>query len=562
MLSHQPVSLLTGRSYLPVGKVVWYGPKRKWARVALDALEEQPMIRRFHPAPATATLAALIGLLCAMPAQGQPADAPPAPPPADAGEGDEAPPPPAPKSPPKELPKFDPTNPVIDEETLAAMAEAEGGELTRDVLAETLAPVPQGLTPDDVAKRASDSSPSVAAARAEIRAAEARVDQAFAAYFPTVRLSASYTRVSQVDSLEINIPGVPTVSFAPILDQWALTAGVEVPISDYLLRLTQAYAAANDDVEARELETEARKLQASAEAKASYYNWVRAQGRVVVAALAVATAKRHVDDAKLTLAAGLISSADVLRLESQVAQAFHLVRASSGLEKVVAEQLRRSMHLEPSAPPLVIGIDVLADKPEGPKRSLDELKQLARQKRLDVKAIEKTKVALQSVVSIRRAGYYPRLDAFANGMYANPNPRVFPSSDQWDFTWDVGVRLSWTVNETFKTIGVAAEAEAQVAAVSEQLRALEDGIALSVTQGYYDIETARSGIEAAKVREDSAKKALDTRRRLLRGGKATATDIVDAETELTQAHLQRLDAHVDLLVAQTRLELAVGDRLF
>ena len=41
-----------------------------------------------------------------------------------------------------------------------------------------------------------------------------------------------------------------------------------------------------------------------------------------------------------------------------------------------------------------------------------------------------------------------------------------------------------------------------------------------------------------------------------------ATDIVDAETELTQAHLQRLDAHVDLLVAQTRLELAVGDRLF
>jgi outer membrane protein TolC len=45
---------------------------------------------------------------------------------------------------------------------------------------------------------------------------------------------------------------------------------------------------------------------------------------------------------------------------------------------------------------------------------------------------------------------------------------------------------------------------------------------------------------------------------LFRGGRATATDMVDAQAELTEARLQRLDAHVDLLVARTKLDHAIG----
>ncbi len=46
--------------------------------------------------------------------------------------------------------------------------------------------------------------------------------------------------------------------------------------------------------------------------------------------------------------------------------------------------------------------------------------------------------------------------------------------------------------------------------------------------------------------------------KLLRGGKATATDIVDADSVLTQARLQRVNAHIDAHVAYAKLDHAVG----
>ena len=456
-------------------------------------------------------------------------------------------------------------DPVIDEEALAEITQTEGGELTRDIVAEVLAPQPGGLTPDQVVARAQKTSPTVAIARAELRAAAARVDQAFAAYFPTATLVASYTRVSEVPTdFDLGIPlppGQSPPSFPVVLNHWSLVASLDVPISDYLLRLTQAYAAVSDDVDARGLEVEARKLQVAAEAKVAYFNWIRARGRGVVSGLAVALTHQHLGDARLSLSAGLISEADLARLESQLAQARSVMISSLAFEKVAAEQLRRTMHAERKER-MTIGIDVLADPPPKQPRLLGELQSLARQHRLDIQALQKTKSALEEAASAQRGSYYPRIGAFANAIYANPNQRIFPQDNRWDFTWDVGVRLTWTINDTFSTIGAAAEADARAAIVVEQLRSLEDGISVAVTKAYYDIETARAALAAAKTRETSSTTSLRVRRQLFRGGDATATEIVDAESDLIQARLQRVDAAVNLLVARAQLELAVGTKLF
>ncbi|MCA9618879.1 MAG: TolC family protein [Myxococcales bacterium] len=464
-------------------------------------------------------------------------------------------------APGKGLPGFDPRDPQIDEAMLQAIIDAEGDDLTRDVLTEVLAPVPEGLQPEQVANRAIDTSPSVAVSQAQIREASARLDQAFAAYFPRATLSASYTRVSNVNNV-ISIPGSPGPGITvPVqLNWWALSAGLEVPISDYLLRLTQAYAAASADVESRELERDAKKIQARAEAKAAYYNWVRTQGRAVVTGMAVALSKRHLGDAQASFAAGVISGADVARLESQVAQSRHLLATAMAMERVLAMQLRQVMHVELDTP-LTIGSDVMAAPPERQKRTLPQLIDLARQHRLDLKALKQSKKTLENLESTTRAGYYPRLAGFADALYANPNQRFFTQDNTFHLTWDVGLRLTWTVNDTFQTLGAVAEAEAKTAQVGEQLKALEDGVVVAVTKSYYDIETARSAIAAADMREKAAKKSLDARRKLFRGGQATATEIIDAEAELIEARLQRVDAHVDVLISQAALEQAVGTRL-
>ena len=71
-------------------------------------------------------------------------------------------------------------------------------------------------------------------------------------------------------------------------------------------------------------------------------------------------------------------------------------------------------------------------------------------------------------------------------------------------------------------------------------------------------QKAAASIEAAERGLASAEEALRVRRELFRNGKATSVDLVDAETAVTRARLQRIDAHVGLLVAQTRLDHATG----
>ncbi|MEM1032300.1 MAG: TolC family protein, partial [Myxococcota bacterium] len=162
---------------------------------------------------------------------------------------------------------------------------------------------------------------------------------------------------------------------------------------------------------------------------------------------------------------------------------------------------------------------------------------------------------------VTEAGFYPLLNAFANGLYANPNPRIFPQSKRFDFTLELVVRLTWTINDTFSTFGAAAEAESKVDAARAQRGQLEDGIRIEVTQSFYDMKTARSAIDAAKQRERSARTNLVIRRLQFRAGDATATDLIDAEAQLIESILQRIDAHVDYLVAETRLEFAAGGPL-
>ncbi len=447
----------------------------------------------------------------------------------------------------------------IDDGVLDRVTKTPGGKLTVDLLAIELRPIKGGLTPDKVADRAVAHSPSVKIKKAELRAAAARVDQAYAAYVPTVTLGASYTRLSRVvNSFDIGLelpPGVDT-TFPIIVNQYSLSASLEVPLSDYLLRTTQAFSAVSLEVEAKELEIRAQELQARAEAKIAFFNWLRARGQKVMAGLSVALSERHLKDAQIGLAAGVLSEADVARLEAQVAQSMHFARMTANFEKVAEEQLRLVMGLKPDVP-LHTAVDVLAEPPEL-HTSLADLKRDALAQRLDKKAIAKASRSLEEVESATRANHYPRVAGFANALYANPNPRVFPQQEKWDFTWEVGVRLTWRINDTFSTIGSAREVQAQRILLDENQRGLEDAIKLSVTGAYYDVLTAESAIEAAKKREVASAINLEARRKLFQGGRATATEIVDAEAELTEARLQRLDAHIDYLIAVAKLELAVG----
>jgi outer membrane protein TolC len=462
---------------------------------------------------------------------------------------------------------------------------------TADALAAALAAQTGGLTPDDVARRAMKTRRSIRAKQADLRAVQARVDQALVAYFPRVTLAAGYTHLSDVESsglgggalvgaansgllgtgpcpqnaaatCVVDSKGAPVgafqLSFPVITNQYSLTAQLAVPISDYVLRASQGLAAASHAVSAKELELQAETLQVASDAKIAFFNWARAKGQVTVAGQAVDTARAHVEDAKVAQAAGIASRADVLRIEAQVAAAEQVKAEAQAFESVAGEQLRIVIQAQPNEA-LALGIDILASDPSGPPaEALDVLQRQALERRLEIRALDETQHSLKNAVSVARAGYFPRVDAFANLTYANPNQRIFPAREEWNATWEAGIRATWTINDTFNTLATVSEAKARVDLIAEQKAALMEGLRIEVASSLADLQRARASIESASRGLAAAEESLRVRQLLFKTGRATSLDLVDAETEATRARLRRIDAHVGLLVAQTRLTHATG----
>jgi outer membrane protein TolC len=483
-------------------------------------------------------------------------------------------------------PAAQPTGPKPDE---LGPGEQTGPDKP-DPLLVALAPQPGGLTLDGAAREAIATSTQVRAKEIEIEGADGAVSQTVVQFFPRLTLGASYTRLSSVDSgglgggaivgaanegaisvgpcpdnpasqCALDSAGVPlqaaSFSFPVILNQIAFTANLTVPISDYFLRATQAYAAANHNSTALELQADAQRLQAGANAKLTTLNWILAKGQVVVADRSVEQAKAQLADAKVAKEVGNASVADVMRIEALLAQADFTAAEARAQESVAEQQLRIVLHAEPTRQ-LTVGVDVLTPPAAPALPSSDELVREAIANRLELKATDEQKQSLEDVESTTAAAYWPRLDGFADANLANPNQRIFPSQEKFDFTWDVGVRLSWTLNDTFSTLGASAQAKSRTAQVDAQKQLLIESIRLEVVQAHADVVKAAPSLEAADRGVVAAEEALRVTKKLFAFGKATGTAVADAETAVTQARLRKLSAHVGLHAALVRLDHALG----
>lgn len=453
------------------------------------------------------------------------------------------------------------------------------------------------MTLEEVAKLSAAAQPSVQIKQAELRAAAAKVDQALISYFPRLTITASYTRYSNIENA-ISVPGSTGVSltapgrlgtgacpgepgktcvldgagqpvegrvseglkleFPVFANEYSFVASLSLPVSDWVLRMTRGLSAASHGERAKKLQVRAEVLQVASDAKILFLNWVRAKGQVVVAGQAVAASKAYVDDAKRLLEVGLMSKADVLRFEAQVAGAEQLRTEAEAFEVIMGQQLRMALGIGPERQ-LQIGVDIMGNAREtAPLEPLTVLQRRALERRLEIRALDETQHALKDAEDVASAGYLPRVDIFANGALANPNSRIFPQRQEWDFTWDAGVRMTWSVNETFITAPAVAEAKAYTSVVAGQRVQLRNALALEVATAYTDMMKAVSNIEAATRGLAAAEESLRVRTQIFKTGKATSAELIDAETEVTKGRLRRLDAHVGLLVAKARLDHATG----
>jgi len=418
-----------------------------------------------------------------------------------------------------------------------------------------------GLTADEAAKRAVSSSVDVSGKRSSIAAADAQVNATGAGFIPKLDLSARYTRLSNIDlgNLPPALGSQPVSSIFPvILDNYSLQATLSVPLSDYVLRLSNAMAASNHNMNSAKLDEQATRLAVARDARVAYYQWIRAQGASYVAAQALEAARGHATDVKNAFDAGLVSRADLLRAQSQVKSAELTVAHYNNMVANATEQLRVAMG-DQSRTNYDIGENILTELPPFPVPPTPEAGYgEALEHRLEVRQLGESEASLREQAKVARAANYPRLDAQADAIYANPNQRFFPAAQVWHGTWDAGVVLSWTPTNIFGAEANAHVAEAHADEVASKRAALKNGLRLEVNQAMNALTEATVSLASAREGLVAAEENYRVRRELYRAGKATVVDVTDAETDLTRSRLEVVNSHVDERIARVALEHALG----
>jgi outer membrane protein len=442
----------------------------------------------------------------------------------------------------------------------------------------------QGLTADEAARRAVASSAQVEAKRHAIAGAEESIDQTKYAFWPRLTLSASYTRLSYApihvpdraftDPLPLDpMTGMPAVtreqyleatrqqfrSFSPdIRNNYALNAQLAIPISDYLFRLSGAVRGANRTREAARAEEAAARASVARDARVSYYQWIRAQAREIIALASLEQAKAHRTDAANAFQAGLVSKADVLQTEAAVKSAELFTEQTKNATALGALSLRIAMH-DTEGGDYQVGEDFLAPAPElDSLPAVDSAYREALGARAELKGLGALSDALRAQADTERARLYPRLDGQANAVYSQPNQRHLVMKEEFHGSWSAGVVLSWTPTDIGGALSSAGVSEAKAKELEAQARSLKDGLRLEVEQAIKAAEEARFAINVTQVGAAAAEESYRVRRELFRAGRATLAELSDSESTLTNARLQMADAHIAARIALAQLRHALG----
>jgi outer membrane protein TolC len=417
-----------------------------------------------------------------------------------------------------------------------------------------------GLTADAAAKRAAKEAPVIARKAASIAAASADASKAKLSLVPILGAKASYARVSPQDDLVIPLGPMPgQMVVIPFFEsQIDVTAQVTVNVSDYFVRDPALIGGANLALDAARHDMKATSATIGQQAREIYYEWLRAKLQILVAKRQLAQVETTRAQVKALVDVQRASTADLMRIESQQAQARQLVDRFDSAAIIREEQLRLLIGAA-EGEALSVGEDVREELKVPDVGKLDDLAERALAKRNELKAISAGVRAKESQGRAEASTLFPKISAFAVADYGKPNRNLFPQEDKFELTWIAGVQASWVINESL----VANQTRNRYKAEADELRAdrknVEQQVRLEVLRAIQGVRLARRAIETTEEGVNAAEEQYRVRKDLFGANRASVVEIVDAETELSRARIAELDARIDLRIALARLAYATGE---
>lgn len=422
------------------------------------------------------------------------------------------------------------------------------------------------LSLDEAISAGLERSPALDASRMKLDASAAKTREVVAGRLPALRFGGGYTRLSQVPPFEVSLPVFPNpiVVSQNYFNNWNLRLSVQQPVfTGFRLEAGTESARMLERSSAQDLEKDRSEFIFAV--KSAYWGLARAREFDAVIEENIRQVGEHLKDVRAFFDQGLLTKNEVLRAELQLSNteimaidARNAVEiALTSLNSLIGLPITTDLELTTSAESLVSR----APEPEGVAPGGAAAKALcdtALANRPELRSADFRIKASEAGVKAARAGWYPQVALAANYYYLRPNARLMPAQNKFYGTWDVGVAVSLDVWNWGLTRSQTEQAKSQLAQARDARKLLEDQAVLEVTQSRLALTQAREKLKVAGQAVAQADENLRLVRDRFRQGVALNADVLDAEVFLLQAKMVRTQAAIDLVLAQARLEKALG----
>jgi outer membrane protein len=397
------------------------------------------------------------------------------------------------------------------------------------------------LSFEQAVKLALDHHPSLKAAQASERSAEAALTQARSGYFPSLNLSAGATRTEGAF--------VFNPSFPP-RDQrytnYATTLQGQLTVYDF--GKTGGRVAANGNfVEASSFDFQATRNNVIANVQLAYLNFIQTGQVIKVNEETVAQAEQHLVRAKAFYSVGKRPEFDVTQSEVDLANArVNLIRSRNQM-RLAKVQLENAMGVHPGESYVVS--DAFTIPPFN--TTLDSVKAMAFARSPELLAARARFQANQALVSATWRQHLPTLSATGNYIWSAFDFPLFSR-------WNAGFTLSLPIFQGFSVSAQVEQARANANVAQANIEVLAETITLEAEQAYWALQEAQERIIAAAKLVEQAEQNLKLAEARYNSGVGSAIEITDAQVSRSNARITHIQAVYDYNSSLVRLRRAVG----
>ncbi|HTB30750.1 MAG TPA: TolC family protein [Bacteroidia bacterium] len=375
---------------------------------------------------------------------------------------------------------------------------------------------------------------------------------------PDLDVSAGYSRLSDIPTEYINFPGFPpipsTALFPVILNNYSAGASLNESVFN---GFQWKYAVQNMQFteKSTEYNLESQKSNVSIVVIMEYINLYKLQKAYDVIEENLKEITAHVNEVGDFVKHGLATQNDLLRTQLQLSNAQLTELDIKNQIETLNFNLNTLLGLPENSAIAVDSNAILDNKTTQP---LPYYLQNYAQNRNDLKALDLQSKAAEATINETKSSLYPRLSVGADYNYLRPNPRIIPPLDQFQPTWDIGVRISYSITGLYDNKNKTDVSRARLAEAKAQYDDLSDNAKMDINKDYLQykesldkIGVAQKSLEQAQENYKIVKSKYDNHIALL-------TDLLDADNFLLNARISLISSKADATLAYYSMLKSAG----